>query len=177
MLFRSWAVLLAIVSMSPAAAQVVELGALKDNTLYEDFDGNVSNGAGIHFFTGATLFGEPRRGVIAFDVAAAVPPGATIGAVTLTLHMSKTHPFAGPQDVLLHRILADWGEGTSDAVMEEGQGAEAEDGDATWVHTFYETEFWVSTGGDFDRSPSGETVVDDIAFYTWSSAEIGRAHV
>ncbi len=168
----AWAVLLAIVSMSPAAAEVAELGASKDNTLYQDLIGDLSNGAGIYFFTGTTLVGELRRGVIAFDVAAAVPQGVTIDAVTLTLHMSKTHPLAGPQEVSLHRILADWGEGTSDALMEEGMGADAESDDATWVHTFYETEFWDSTGGDFDAAPSGDTLVDDVTFYTWSSAEM-----
>jgi hypothetical protein len=35
------------------------------------------------------------------------------------------------QMVLLHRVLADWGEGTSDAPEEEGQGAAAMPGDAT----------------------------------------------
>ena len=102
-----WAVLLALVSISPALAGVVELGASKDNTLYQDLVGDLSNGAGIHLFTGTTLVGELRRGVIAFDVAAAVPRGVTIDSVTLTLHMSKTNPFAGPQEVFLHRILAD----------------------------------------------------------------------
>ena len=103
----AWAGLLALVSMSPALAGVVELGATKDNTLFSDFEGDLSNGAGIYFFTGATLASELRRGVIAFDVAAAVPRGVTIDSVTLTLHMSKTNPFAGPQEVFLHRILAD----------------------------------------------------------------------
>ena len=35
----AWVLLLAIVSISPAAADVVEIGALQDNTLYEDLDG------------------------------------------------------------------------------------------------------------------------------------------
>ena len=164
----AWAVLLAIVSMSPAAAEVVEIGALKDNTLYEDLNGDVSNGAGVYFFAGNTALEEIRRGVIAFDVAAAVPEGATIDAVTLKLHMSKT--IAGPEAVFLHWILADWGEGASDAPQEEGMGTTAEPGDATWVHRFFPTVDWASTGGDFAAASSGDALVDNIGFYTWSSA-------
>ncbi len=164
----AWAVLLAIVSMSPASADVVEIGALADNTLYEDLDGDGSNGAGIHFFAGTTFTPEIRRGVIAFDVAGAVPEGATIDAVTLTLHMSKT--IVGPQVVSLHRILADWGEGTSDAPEQEGIPAAAERGDATWVHRFFPTLNWASTGGDFAATPSGDSLIANIGFYTWSSA-------
>jgi hypothetical protein len=160
--------LLAIVSISPAAADVVEIGAMQDNTLYEDLDGDGSNGAGIHFFAGTTFVPEIRRGVIAFDVAGAVPEGATIDTVTLTLHMSKT--IVGPQVVALHRILADWGEGTSDAPFEEGIPAVAERGDATWVHRFFPTVEWASTGGDFDAAPSGDSLIANIGFYTWGSA-------
>ena len=166
----TWAVLLAIVSALPAAAGIVEVGALKDNTLYEDQAGDLSNGAGIYFFTGNTAFGEIRRGVIAFDVAAAVPKGATIDAVTLRLHMSKT--IAGPEAVFLHRILADWGEGTSDAPQEEGIGTSAEQDDATWVHRFFPTVDWISIGGDFAAAPSGDALVSGIGFYDWTSAEM-----
>jgi len=162
------AVLLAVVSISSAAAEVVEIGALTDNTLFEDLEGDVSNGAGVFFFAGATFVPEIRRGVIAFDIVGAVPEGATIDAVSLTLHMSKT--IVGPQVVSLHRILADWGEGVSDAPMEEGQGTEAERGDATWVHSFFPTVNWNSPGGDFVVDPSGDALVANIGFYTWSSA-------
>ncbi len=166
----TWAVLLALVSMSPALAGVVEIGALKDNTLYEDLNGDVSNGAGVYFFAGNTAFGQIRRAVIAFDVAAAVPEGATIDAVSLRLHMSMT--IVGPREVLLHRIVADWGEGTSDAPQEEGMGTTAERNDATWVHRFFPTVDWASTGGDFAAAPSGDALVANIGFYTWSSAEM-----
>ena len=96
-----------------ATADVVEIGAEKDNTLYEDILGLLSNGEGAHFFTGFTARAQIRRGLVAFDVAGAIPAGSTITSVTLTLHMSRA--VGGEFPVGLHRVLKDWGEGESDA--------------------------------------------------------------
>jgi hypothetical protein len=60
----------------------------KDNTLYEDDFGSLSNGKGQHIFTGETLLYGARRAVVAFDVAGNVPFGATIVSATLDLHLS-----------------------------------------------------------------------------------------
>ena len=97
------------------------LSPAKDNTI---FSGNQSrsNGAGQCFFAGRNASrggGFVRRGLIAFDVAGNVPEGATIEEVRLKLRMSRTG--AGAQDLTLHKLLADWGEGTSDASAEEGR--------------------------------------------------------
>jgi hypothetical protein len=107
---------------SPAAADVVTLTPIKDNTLYEDPAGNLSNGAGDHLFAGRTQDAQViRRGLLAFKVAGSLPSGSTIKSVTLTLNMSWTSSAA--HDVTLHRVLANWGEGTSDAAGREGMGA------------------------------------------------------
>ena len=98
-----------------ARADVVTLGAIRDNTIYSE-SGSESNGAGNSFFAGRTKDGPIRRGLIAFDVAAAIPAGATINSATLTLYMSRTR--TQNQTVSLHRILAAWGEGTSHAAGE-----------------------------------------------------------
>lgn len=155
----------------PASAQtdnaVVSLSAAKDNTLYEDLTGSTSNGAGSYFFVGSTANGDIRRGVIAFDIASAIPAGSTINSVTLTLHMSRT--VAGAENITLHRLLADWGEGASNAAGEEGDGAQATTGDATWLHTFYDTGFWTTSGGDFVGTASASASVGGVAFYSWGS--------
>lgn len=163
-----WIVVLAIVAASPSLADMVEIGAMKDNTLYEDATGAQSNGSGEHFFAGRTALGEIRRGLIAFDVAGAVPAGATIDNVALTLNMSRT--IVGVEPVSLHRALADWGEGASDAPGQEGIGALPETGDATWLHTFFPSDFWISPGGDFDPVASASQDVDGNGPYTWTSA-------
>jgi hypothetical protein len=145
----------------------VTIDALKDNTLYEDRDGALSNAKGSYFFAGATRTGSVRRGLISFDIAGNIPPGSIIVDVALQLHMSRT--IAGPQTVGLYRVLADWGEGNSQAGGDEGSGAPAARGDATWLHRFYDTEFWATRGGDFAVPASASAVVDDIGVYTWAS--------
>ena len=157
----------ALTLTSVAAGELVEVGADRDNTLYEDPNGLWSNGAGEYFFAGRTGVGQLHRGLVRFDVAGAVPAGSTITGVTLTLHMSRT--FSGPQAVGLYRVLADWGEGTSDAPGNEGAGAPAQPGDATWLHTFFDNQFWTTPGGDFATTASATATIADIGFYAWSS--------
>ncbi|OGO38137.1 MAG: hypothetical protein A2W35_03715, partial [Chloroflexi bacterium RBG_16_57_11] len=147
--------------------QTISLPPNKDNTLYEDATGSTSNGAGSYFFAGQTAAGQIRRAVMAFDIAGNIPAGSTINSVMLTLNMSRTQ--AGNQTVSLNRLTANWGEGTSNADANEGQGAPATIGDATWLHTFYNTSFWTTVGGDFSATASASAVVGGIGFYTWGS--------
>jgi hypothetical protein len=153
---------------SPASGDTVSIGAAKDNTLYEDLEGDLSNGAGDGIFVGRTNGAALRRGVIAFDIPGNVPAGSTINSVVLSLNMSKTN--TGAQTVELHRLLADWGEGTSNSTVRGGgMGAPATENDATWQHTFFDTVFWSSDGGDFSPTVSGSQSVTDIGSYSWAS--------
>lgn len=161
---------LVLIVCGVAHADVAQVGAWQDNTLYEDATGSFSNGAGDHFFAGQIAAGLNRRGLIAFDIASSVPAGATITGVTLTLHMSRT--IAGDTDITLHRMLADWGEGASDAPGEEGGGAPAAPGDATWIHAFFDTTPWIAAGGDFDLTPSATQVVGGEGFYEWTNPQM-----
>jgi hypothetical protein len=144
----------------------------KDNTLYEydPAEGDHSNGAGFHFFAGENGMGELRRGVVAFDIAGTIPAGSTITAVSLTMNMSMTP--AGPETVELHKLLADWGEGTSHAPGGEGDGAPATTNDATWRHRFFDTIFWAMEGGDFSATVSASQSVGPVGQYTWSSVQM-----
>lgn len=157
---------------TPAIANTISITSSKDNTLYQydPTEGDHSNGAGLHFFAGENGMGELRRGVIAFDVGAAIPQGSRITAVTLTLNMSMTP--AGAKTVELHKLLADWGEGTSHAPMGEGDGAPATPNDATWRHRFFDTIFWATEGGDFSVTVSASQSVNGVGQYTWSSAQM-----
>ena len=157
---------------SSASAAMISIFPSKDNTLYEydPAEGDHSNGAGFHFFAGENGMGELRRGVLAFDVAGTIPPGSTITAVTLSMNMSMTQ--AGAVTVELHKLLADWGEGTSHAPMGEGDGAPATPNDATWRHRFFDTVFWTTQGGDFSATVSASQSVGGIGQYTWSSAQM-----
>lgn len=148
-------------------ADTVTLAPVRDNTLYEDAAGSFSNGIGDHLFAGSTARRSVRRALLGFDIATQVPAGATVTGVSLTLHVSRT--ITGSQAVALHRGLSEWGEGTSDAFGEEGTGAASTPNDATWIHTFFNTEFWTTAGGDFAATPSATQNVEGPGFYTWTS--------
>ena len=153
-------------------AAISVINPSKDNTLYEydPAEGDHSNGAGFHFFAGENGMGELRRGVLAFDIAGTIPAGSTITAVSLTMNMSMTP--AGAITVELHKLLADWGEGTSHAPMGEGDGAPATPNDATWRHRFFDSVFWTTQGGDFSATVSASQSVGGVGQYTWSSAQM-----
>ena len=159
---------------SAARADVIELTPIKDNTLYENATGALSNGAGTGIFVGNTASGETRRGLVAFDVAAAIPAGSTVEAVTLRVQVTLT--IAGGESVALHRALLTWGEGTSDAEAAGGggggggAGAPAAPNDATWIHSFFNTQFWNAPGGDFAAAASAATQLAGPGAYTWASA-------
>jgi len=151
-----------------ANAGIVNINPSKDNTLYEydPLDGDRSNALGFHFFAGETGMNELRRGVLAFDIAGSVPPGSTITAVSLSVNMSRT-PTSTVYVMELHKLLADWGEGTSVAPGEEGDGAPATPNDATWRHRFFDTigeETAIATAKRFDTRESASPPMLTIEF-------------
>ena len=129
----------------PAGATIVAIPAAKDNTLYESATGSLSNAAGEYVFTGRTKNGLIRRAVIHFDVATAIPAGSTINSVTLQLVVSRVANNT-LRMTTVHRLNADWGEGTSNAAQNEGEGAPATTGDATWIHRSYPASNWTTPG-------------------------------
>lgn len=154
-----------------ALGDTVVLTPDKDNSMFSE-DGTLSNGAGQHLFSGRTNFTGSRRALLAFDIAGSVPTGSTINDTSLTLHISLSplgpatdHPFS------LHRVIADWGEGASDAIGAEGTGVAAEPGDATWTDRFFPGTLWTTEGGDHVASASAAILVlhtsDGLA--TWGS--------
>ena len=156
---------------SPAAhGDVVALLATQDNTLYESTAGDLSNGAGNHFFAGRSNAGI-RRGVLAFSIADQLPEGSVIHSAALTLNISNVPVGADATTLSLHRLTADWGEGASDAPGPEGMGTDAEPGDATWLNTFFPDDLWTAPGGDFEATASAALDVGTgIGFQTWDSA-------
>ncbi len=150
-----------------SVTEVVKLQPSADNTLYEDAAGTLSNGAGQYLFVGNTVHDGLRRGLIQFDVTGHIPAGAKILTATLTLNMSKSK--ADLEPITVHAANAAWGEGASIAGGEEGAGAPAASGDATWVYRKYDTERWSTPGGDFVPQPDAQTNVRGPGVYTWGS--------
>ena len=152
-----------------AATTTVVLAASSDNTIWSD-GGNLSNGAGALLYAGRTLrSGELRRALLRFPVAGSVPAGAVVQSVRVHLYMdrrSESSAFA----MSLHRVLGEWGEGTSNAGDPGGYGADATSGDVTWTRRFWgqAASAWTLPGGDF-AAASATVPVGDVAPYTWGS--------
>lgn len=162
-----------LLAFSNAFGEVVNLNAIKDNTLYQNPTGATSNGIGDSIFSGRTnqFSNNLRRALIAFDIDSQIPAGVTITNATLRLLCTQT--ISGPQDIELHRLTRDWGESTSNASGQEGQGGPAATGDATWIHAFRPSITWTTAGGDFSSIVSAVTSVDSAGeFYSWSSAQL-----
>lgn len=159
--------LLALSWLFPLHAESVTLEPRKDNTLYQDDSGSLSNGRGPAIFAGINGKGEIRRALLAFDLGI-IPPGSTIHSVTLGLTQSNTND-TNPQGrtISLHRVLRDWGEGASTTGNAGGgTGVAAASGDATWIHTFFPDQFWDASGGDFESAPSAAATIEGNGRYT-----------
>lgn len=172
---------MAIVALAPAVgwSATATLTASKDNSIYAS---NVaaSNGGGAGIFVGASgpnQGNSPRRGLLAFDIANAIPSDATISNVVLTMYLGQANQGGGNHIIDLHRLTADWGEGTAGnfttSVSGTGMGSDAAPGDATWTQRFFEQTNWTAAGAEGDYVPaiSGSTTVSvalDTPF-TWPS--------
>ena len=108
--------LLLLLAPALATANTVLIEAGRDATLIEEPNGALANGSGPLFFVGRTNRAQNsvRRGLVYFDVAAALPQDARVESARLTLYMSPS-PNSASGRIGLHRLLADWGEGASSA--------------------------------------------------------------
>src|SRR5688500_8874488 len=148
---------------APGFAGVQFLAADQDNTLYEDPTGSLSNGSGDAFFAGKTGTGSIRRGVVRFELPFGLPSNAVITSTSVSMFTTRAISNAA---VSLHRAQSDWGEGASDAGSTGGQGDTAQPGDATWLHTFYNTATWTNEGGDFVATASATSPVHLTGAFT-----------
>ncbi len=159
--------LLALASPTPApqgTTQVVVLEPVADATLIESATGALANGQGLYLHAGRT--NQPteslRRGLLRFDVAAALPPQARIEEARLVLHVTGGN--GEPVELAVHLATRAWTEGPSNAPG--GQGAPAQPGDVTWLHASYPTLAWNRPGGDLLPPASATTTVNAPGAYT-----------
>jgi len=165
--------LMTIFTVTAASADTIQLNPVKDNTMYEE-SGDKSLGAGNHTFMGMTsgdssIDPSLRRTLVAFDLSS-IPSNAVINSVQVSFTIDQAPGQSATSDFAsLHRLLSDWGEGASYTDRPGGLGAAAEPGDATWAHTFYDTDTWGTPGGDYEEvasasAPFGSSVPETITF-------------
>ena len=145
------------------------LPARSDVSLYDSATGAVANGSGEHLFAGRTNNGLRRRALLRFDLGEATgcPRGSVIESVQLRMVANRGR--GGNFTFGLYSLSEDWGEAASDAAGQEGNGAPAVPGDATWVHRFFPTELWARAGGDFDAAVRDTALIGGNGAYTWGS--------
>lgn len=161
----------ALFAVSGVAAETVMIDAIQDTTLYDTPAGNLSNGAGNFMIVGRNGQQGGRRALralVRFNIRSLIPSGATINSVELQLNVVPPQR-ASAGNVTLHRVLSEWGEGTSEAPMGEAGGAMAAVGDATWTHTFFDTSLWQTPGGDFAQEASASLATSTRGQQIWMS--------
>src|SRR5438477_12265411 len=88
--YKALTALLLFATMPSAIfADTVSFLPEKDNTLYLDLNGQLSNGQGIYLFAGRTSNDALRRGLIAFDFSL-IPTYALIPVSNLLLFLNHT---------------------------------------------------------------------------------------
>lgn len=121
--------------------------------------------------TGPT--GNPRRALLEFDLTGALPAGAVVTDVALTLHLDGSGPTAGNRTLALHRLTSSWdsgSSGTGGAGGGGGQGVAPAPGDVTWNFRSYNDQAWSTAGGDFVAASSATlSVGTNVGYYTWAT--------
>jgi hypothetical protein len=165
------ATVLALLVVGAASAEVATFDAIAHGTLYESTGDQLANGLGQHLFAGNNGMDLTRRGLLRFD-----PDGlgdVVVESAVLRLHVSQAN--ATPSGVSLHRVLSDWGVGSTDASGGEGGGGPATPGSATWTHAFFGKVPWANAGGDFDALALASAKVGDLGWYEWSGDALAEA--
>jgi hypothetical protein len=180
--------LLAIVFASASAqAASITIGDARDTTLYKS-QGDRANAKGGVMYAGQDPGGATtsKRGLMGFDIASNIAPGATIQSVQLSLTFAAAAGSGGTpgngdataRQIDLLRMTTDRAEGTSGTgspgFSGSGQGFAASAGEATWNNQAHSSTPWdtVGGGGDFESTISASTVVGNPntnAVFTWGS--------
>jgi hypothetical protein len=149
---------------SRSAAGIVALNPSRDTSIFEESNNAGGNGALFVGHTAGNLNTTVRRALTYFDVSGSIPAGSTINAVSLRLSLYISPPAGnGADQLLLHRLTADWGETTVGVgVRAGGLGTTPGVADATWIYNFYTSSSWATPGGDFVSTPSGAITLNGI---------------
>jgi hypothetical protein len=133
-------------ALTDALALTTNLAPVADTTLFEQNPNNNLGGMDV-VISGTIGLGKRSRGLLKFDIAAALPANATVTSATLNLSVPVAR--GAGQNYLLHRVMQDWGEGVGlgGGGATGVQGAPANANECTWNARFHPAELWTSPGG------------------------------
>jgi len=128
-------------------AASVALTPIADTFISESWT-NKNFGAMAFFNAGTTQEFTTNRGLVRFDIAGAIPAGATILSTALTMEVvgQPDEPW-NSADFGLHRLLRDWGEGDNNASVPR-RADSAGTNEANWFYRFaFTSKTWGTPGG------------------------------
>lgn len=140
---------------TPPTPTTLTLSAVADATIWQGA-GTTASGGGNHLYAGTNNGGQPRRVLVRFDLSS-VPAGSVVTSASVAVTVNRAPSPAASPTLALHRLSADWGEGTSNAGSPGGRGTFAMANDATWTNRFTGGASWTNQGGDFASSASAIT--------------------
>jgi hypothetical protein len=183
-----------LMSGQPAWATVVGIPALQDATLFGASAANNNSSSGPGMFVGSDGAGNPKRGLIEFDIPAFVPANATITGAFLSLVLGQVAGGGGgggdttPRTIRLFDVTTAWAGGTNGTTGfpgpgfgGTGQGFAPNVGDVTWNFSKVTVAPpspiagtpWLTPGGggDFVATESADTLVSQSlnTAYLWGS--------
>lgn len=137
-----------------------------DTTLQSAFP-TLNFGGGTTMTAGERRFGGSTRGLMVFNVAGVLPPGAVIESASLSLTVVRS-PVGGIASTFdLHRLTASWGEGRG---QDQG-GSTALANEATWENRFGASGSpWTTPGGDFVSTVSSSHTIGAAGNYVFASS-------
>lgn len=143
----------------------VQLTPSVDTSLIEAAPGR-NNGGEAWVLAGTTQNYTRNRGLFGFDLTRSIPANSIITSVQLTLDVTR-HPIGDGYNEAsfgLFRVYKPWGEGNKIAIDNNGgQGAPADENEATWNDRFTLHGAWTQPGGlpgtDFNAFPSAEQFI------------------
>jgi hypothetical protein len=184
---------------SARADIIVDIPALQDATLFGASPANNNSSSGPGMFVGSDGAGNPKRGLIQFDIPAFVPSNATITNASLSLVLGQVAGGGGagdstPRTISLLDVTTAWAGGTNGVTTPNppgsfpgpgfggtGQGFSPNVGDVTWNFSKVTVAPpspiagtpWLTPGGggDFVSTASAATLVSQNlnTAYLWGS--------
>jgi len=178
-----------LIGAAVSSANVVDIPASQDATLLGGSDATTNNSlADPGIFVGTDGQGNPKRGLVEFNVATSqIPAGAIITGVTLQMDLGQVAGSGGgsgggsgaSETLSLYDEAQAWGQPTNVAGASTfsgtGHGGAPATGDATWNYAFYNTVPWTTVGGSYVSGASDRgdaTVATALVPYSWSTSNM-----
>ncbi|MES2774456.1 MAG: DNRLRE domain-containing protein [Bacteroidota bacterium] len=161
--------LLLLLQLQSFSQTSITFTADRDNSIFSESLN--SNGAGTDLFFGLNGSSNKRRGLVHFNLSS-LPADAIISTASLNVYVNQL-PSGTPvsHPLIVYKLTADWGEGTSASTG--GSGTVATTNDATWVTRFTGMPSpWATAGGDFTTPLSGSVAIAALGAFSVSGPGI-----